>query len=176
MNKNILSNILMFAAGAAVGSVVTWKLVQAKCEQRIQEEVESVREAFDKLEEITEEADEEAEPEDTDKKVVNNIIRENNYDGQNEGEEDEDDMVGPHVITYDDFAENGYEGESLYYFTDGIVTDLMYNVMDDYEDLIGDDFAEHFGEEEPDVVYIRNDKLKTDFEVLRDERRFSEVE
>lgn len=174
MNKNILSNILMFAAGAAVGSVVTWKLMQVKCEQRIQEEVESVREAFDKLEDIAEEADKEDEPEDA--KIVDNIIRENNYDGQNEGEEVDDDMVGPHVITYDDFAENGYEGESLYYFTDGVVTDLMYNVMDDYEDLIGDDFAEHFGEEEPDVVYIRNDKLKTDFEVLRDERRFSEVE
>ena len=174
MNKNILSNILMFAAGAAVGSVVTWKLMQVKCEQRIQEEVESVREAFDKLEDISEEADEEDEPDE--KELMRQIIREGNYDGKNEGEEEDDDMVGPNVISYDDIAENGYEGESLYYFIDGVVTDLMYNEIEDYEDLIGDDFAEHFGEEEPDVVYIRNDKLKTDFEVLRDERRFSEVE
>lgn len=171
MNKNILSNILMFAAGAAVGSVVTWKLMQVKCEQRIQEEVESVREAFDKLEDIT---DEEDEPDEN--KIVEGIIRENNYDGQNEGEEVQDDMVSPYVITYDDFAENGYEGESLYYFTDGVVTDLMYNEIENADELIGDDFAEHFGEEEEDTVYIRNDKLKTDFEVLKDERRFSEVE
>lgn len=40
------TNLLMFATGAAIGSVVTWKLLEAKYEQLVKEEIESVKEVF----------------------------------------------------------------------------------------------------------------------------------
>ena len=46
MNKNLLNNVLIFAAGVGIGSVVTWKIVKTKYDQIIQEEIDSVKEAF----------------------------------------------------------------------------------------------------------------------------------
>ena len=46
MNNTILSNIFMFAAGAAIGTVVTWKLVKTKYEQIANEEIEEIREYY----------------------------------------------------------------------------------------------------------------------------------
>lgn len=51
MNKT-LSNVIMFTVGAAIGSVVTWKVVKTKYEQIAQEEIDSVKESFDKLNEL----------------------------------------------------------------------------------------------------------------------------
>ena len=39
-------NVLMFAVGAAIGSAVTWKVVKAKYEKIVQEEIDSIKEAF----------------------------------------------------------------------------------------------------------------------------------
>ena len=40
------TNVLLFAAGAAIGSAVTWKVVKTKYDRLIQEEIDSVKEAF----------------------------------------------------------------------------------------------------------------------------------
>ena len=49
--KNQLSNIIIFAAGAAIGSAVTWKLLKTKYEQIAQEEIDSVKAVFSRREE-----------------------------------------------------------------------------------------------------------------------------
>ena len=46
MNKSILNKAIIFAIGAAVGSVVTYKLVKTKYEQIANEEIEDVREYY----------------------------------------------------------------------------------------------------------------------------------
>lgn len=46
--NDTLSKVLIFAAGAAIGSAVTWKLVKTKYEQIAQEEIDSVKEVFSK--------------------------------------------------------------------------------------------------------------------------------
>ena len=48
MNK-MLINTLLFTAGAAIGSVVTWKILKTKYEHITQEEIDSVREEYDRL-------------------------------------------------------------------------------------------------------------------------------
>ena len=40
--KGTLSSVLIFAAGAAVGSVVTWKLIEARYKQLVEEDHESM--------------------------------------------------------------------------------------------------------------------------------------
>ena len=58
MNKSTLSNIVIFAIGAAIGSAVTWKLLKTKYEQIAQEEIDSVKEEYGRLREEKEEEEE----------------------------------------------------------------------------------------------------------------------
>lgn len=189
MNKNLLSKLFIFTAGAAIGSVVTWKIVKTKYEQIAQEEIESVRELYYGSQDAGEERDSDTESDDED---PDESLDEADYDeyedliksagyvqyqkDKMEEKEEEDEMIDPYVIIPEEFDENGYETVTLYYFEDGVVTDVSYEVIDNVDELIGEDSLNHFGEYEKDTVFVRNDNLETDFEIQRDSRRFSEVE
>ena len=47
MNKTVFG-VLTFAAGAVIGSAVTWKLVKTRYEQIAQEEISSVKDYYGK--------------------------------------------------------------------------------------------------------------------------------
>ena len=65
-----------------------------------------------------------------------------------------------------------YETESLTYYSDGVLTDEYDNPIEDIERLVGSDALTHFGEYEDDSVFVRNDDLKTDFEILKDYAKY----
>lgn len=99
-------------------------------------------------------------------------------------EEDEDDQVEadapehdkPFVISPDDFGMMaGYETSSLLYFKDKVLTDYDCRPVDDADEMIGLESLTHFGEYEADSVFVRNDSLKCDFEILLDERKYSDI-
>lgn len=72
MNQKLI-NVLMFTAGAAIGSLVTWKVVKAKYEQIAQEEIDSVKETWSRMvreESESYEADEGSEEDDSDEDDV----------------------------------------------------------------------------------------------------------
>ena len=46
MNKDLLIKGMIFLAGGAIGSVVTWKLVKTKYEKFANEEIDSMREYY----------------------------------------------------------------------------------------------------------------------------------
>lgn len=52
MNRDMLVKAFIFIAGAAIGSVVTWKVIKTKYEQISKEEIESVREEYQRLTKI----------------------------------------------------------------------------------------------------------------------------
>ena len=82
----------------------------------------------------------------------------------------------PYVITPDEFGElDGYNTVSLTYFKDGIIADDCNEIIDNAEDIIGIDPLTHFGEYEDDSVFVRNDMNKNDYEILRDQRNYSDV-
>ena len=56
-----------------------------------------------------------------------------------------------------------------------IITDENDEPIDDIDDIVGSDFAEHFGEYEDDSVFIRNDRLQCDYEILRDDRNYADI-
>lgn len=184
-----LNKLFIFAAGAAVGSVVTWKLVKTKYEQIANEEIESVKEVFSRghraeANPVDEAADDEEdyEPTEEEKKEYVGMVDSNgyrNYSTKKEvkREEKEDEEVDkPYVISPDEFDENDdYDTVSLTYYEDGVLTDEQNNVIDDVEDLIGIDPAKHFGEFEDDSVFVRDDARRTDYEILADSRKFSEL-
>jgi hypothetical protein len=81
----------MFTAGAAIGSVVTWRIVKARYDRIIAEEIESVKEAFADAETCDEPGDE---PAADDEGQVDVSPKQINWDDLEDLDEDEDeDMV-----------------------------------------------------------------------------------
>ena len=180
MKSNII-NVLMFAVGAAIGSAVTWKLVKTKYERIANEEIESVKEVFSRRNKKEKEPEEiehgtvahtlETKPDDVSKYEA--MLEELKYN-----EKGENDMknADPYVISPDEFAElDDYQTVSLNYYADGVVADDIDEVVENVGGLIGWDSLNHFGEYEDYSVFVRNDALKTDFEILLDTRNYSDV-
>lgn len=183
MNKNLLSKIAIFAVGSAVGSVVTWKIVETKYKRIAQEEIDSVREVYAKTYgESDEEEPDEQDIDDEDKDEYERIIQSSGYGADDEDEEEDEEeedeyMSEPYVIDEEDYDENGYDAETLYYYDDGVlVYSITDEVVDDIDGLVGNDSITQLEESGEDYIYVRNDELKTDFEILRDRRNYSEVE
>lgn len=158
MNKNTLNNIIIFAVGAAVGSVVTWKIMKTRYEQ-LQDEYFEYEETPDSEEEY------------------DNIIKDEGYETiENEEREEEDDMEDkPYIITPEEFGEGEYETESLIYYDDDVLTYENGKVIDNVDEIVGVGSLYTFGQYEDDSVFVRNDKLKKDFEILADERNYYDI-
>ena len=188
MNRK-LSNVLLFTAGVAVGSLVTWRYFKSKYEV-----------VEDEIEEKTEETEGETETEDEDPEVSESkmsykkpplkeyvkMVEDNGYvpkthmeeveEEVTNGEWDNKDVYEPFIIRPDEYGElHAYETLSLNYYADGVLTDELDNPIEDVESLVPADFADHFGEYEDDVVHVRNDNLECDYEILRDLRKFTDV-
>lgn len=180
--KSILTNIVIFATGAAIGSVVTWNLLKSKYEKIAQEEIDSVKEVYSKKnrsEDIctVDETEEPEEPEDPDEleeyiDLVNNCGYKN-Y--SRKGGSDQISFEKPYVIPPEEFGECEYETISLTYYADKVLADDMDEIVDDVDDVVGLDSLEHFGEYEEDSVFVRNDGRKCDYEILLDVRRYSDL-
>ncbi|NBI91881.1 hypothetical protein D3Z45_15190 [Lachnospiraceae bacterium] len=182
-----------FVAGAAVGSATTWFVVKRKYEKIAQEEIDSVKEVFykrefgPKVKEMTNVGEgivrglqvgimQAAEQAKDKPDLVQYAAMVQKYGG-NIGEEKEAHMKDkyPYVISPEEFGEfDDYEKISLTYYADGVLADDNNEVVDDVEDIVGD-ALDHFGEYEDDSVFVRCDERKCDYEILLDQRTFSEV-
>lgn len=174
-----LSKFLIFTAGAAIGSVVTWKLVRTKYEQIANEEIESVREYYARKdkEKLTDEAYGEDEEEPNGREEYEDLVRDMGYSGEKKKEEARMEDNRPYVISPEDYEDSDYTTETLdYYEGDGVLVDAYGDVVENVDELVGADFASHFGEYEKDTVYVRNDEIEIDYEICRDYRSYSEVE
>lgn len=182
--SNTLNNVLIFAAGVAVGALVSYKVFKTKYEIIVQEESESFRETYNRMKAEHEAEMEEYEAIERAKKPdlseYRNKLKEQGYVGYSEEETEEVTKVErPYVISPSEYGElDGYETVSLTYFKDGVLTtDYDDEEVDYVDDVVGLDSLEHFGEydSDPDTVFVRNDRLKVDYEIMRDNRNYSDV-
>lgn len=174
---------MIFTAGAAIGSVVTFKVVKSRYEQILQDALESTR--GDCEDDYAEEDEDEGETPDPSESVALNEMRNAYHNiaqeaGYTEGylkDREVNDVEKPYIISPEEFDTlDGYGAESLNYYADGVLTDQYDNIIDYPEEIIGDiDPSEHFGEYEQDSVHVRNDVTVCDYEILRDTRKFSEA-
>ena len=197
--NNKLFSFIMFATGAAIGSLVTWKVIKTKYERLAQEEIDSVKEEFSRLSKIRKESndrqneDENAEAggiewNDTDQ---DDLVEYNNITSRYRSSSDDDEtdeegdewsegevpyINGPYAISPDDFSSSppGYSAQPLDYFADGILAD-GWGVKLDIEETIGEESLEHFGEYADDLLYVRNERKEIDYEVTKDPRTYAEA-
>lgn len=188
--KCTLSNVLYFATGAAIGSLVTWKFLKKKYEKIARDSIDEVVDRLLKKQEVTIDPDQvkmnldevivdEEEfvptPEELEQ-YANYAKRYGDHPDEKKETEEVVPVDGPYVISPEMFGENSeYETISLTYYADGVLTDEWDNVIDDVEDMIGANSLNTFGDYEPDSVFVRDDEIKTDYEILADERAFADV-
>lgn len=150
------------------------KEADKKVEKIAEKEVEKIRKEYNKYDNLAKNytSYSENKPEENDEEDDVEEVCENNEDGVEIFEvERASNSDRPYVIDPWDFGgEDGYDTITLNYYADGVLTDDDNNVIEDEEidDIVGKDFAEHFGEYEKDCVCVRNDRLKTDYEICRD--------
>lgn len=162
MYKEILIKGLIFVIGTVAGSAVTYKFVKDKYEKITNEEKYN--------QPICNEASN-YEPTDADAEKLKDILLNNGYESKSEKEENKEgeDMYVPEVIAPEESWEQDYPTITLtYYEGDGVLTDDHDKIITNADELVGPDFAQHFGEYEEDSVYVRNSKLKVHYEILRD--------
>ena len=92
-------------------------------------------------------------------------------------EPDQPDVVvdKPYVIAPEEFGEmDGYNTISLTYYADNVLADDIDELVEDVDETVGLDSLNHFGEYEDDSVFVRNDRLRSDYEILRDNRTYED--
>lgn len=84
----------------------------------------------------------------------------------------------PYIVSQEEFFINdGDYGQtsSTYYEGDDVLADERDQMINDIEGTVGEENLLHFGHgsNDPNVVYIRNERIELDFEVLRSEGEYS---
>lgn len=185
--NNKFVNFITFAAGAATGSVVTWKLLKTKYERLAQEEIDSVKEVFSRREAThTEDVKpEESTPPEEKAEVRPEMVSYTeklqdlgytDYSDINRKDDEETPSVAPYVVTPDEFGwAEGYDIINLTYYSDGILADDTDEIITDIDGIIGEGSLRRFGEFEPDSIHVRNDVRKAEYEILRVNQTYEEA-
>lgn len=195
-----MKEVLIFAAGlligAGIGGGVTYYVVNKKANERADEEILSVKEAFKNrkpldISKIKEELKEEVEKETKAKVNLNkpSIMAYNSlaagYSSQDEEppkdpatveveDEDEVEDTSLEFIPPEEYGEkDGYRTVELYWYADEILATENHEKVDSPKDYAGD-FVDHFGEYEDDAVYVRDNLMRRDISILRSAKTYYE--
>lgn len=187
--SNVFSKAIIFTVGAAIGSSVAWYVTKNKYEKLAQEEIAVMKEYYNKKREELESKKEES----VDEPVVENhteivdrvikspevekyvnILNNHSYNLEEEGEPAT--MYGPYLIAPEEFGEKDHERVFMTYYADEVLAyDDTDEVVDDIDSMIGLDSLEHFGDYEDDLLFVRNDMVRTDYEISIDSRNYSDI-
>jgi hypothetical protein len=106
------------------------------------------------------------------KYIQHDTVEDIDYADTEHPEDDEEES--PHIISSEEFFNEGedYEKNTFVYYADGYVVEgegAYAHIIDNVDEVIGSDALDSFGDDpdDPDVVYVRNDTLQTDYEILR---------
>lgn len=180
--------------GLGLGYMIAQKRLTAEFEERLERETNSIRRLYGAVKKIEEASLEDA-PEVPEEEIPDGV-KESLLDYQGDKREpvaydkirtttavkekvevtetlvnknvfvERDERGEIYVVSEDEHGEQDYIEVTLtYYAGDGVVTDANEDRVEDYDTVIGDDFVNKFGEDQ--VVYVRNDSLCIDYEIVR---------
>jgi hypothetical protein len=87
----------------------------------------------------------------------------------------------PYIITVDQYMDNEIHEDNkisvMYYEEDDVLVDEREQRVPDIEGTVGSSNLHKFGlgSKDPNVLYVRNEKLNADFEIILDRRSYQEV-
>ena len=83
----------------------------------------------------------------------------------------------PYVISQESFIsdEPYFDKTTLNYYDDDILEEeITESIIEDIDAVVGRESLTKFGEYEDDVVFVRNERLRTDYEIIHQHRKFAE--
>lgn len=179
------TKVLYFATliiGAAIGSVSTFACVKGYYERRAQEEIDSVKERFSRVKETVNTKKESESPkqektlDDSKESWYDKVLQKENYISSSHDKHSKEVFPSPYIIHPSDVDQSlDYDLINLTYYNNDILTNMDGEIVTDRENLVGLNFVDHFGEFEGDIVFVRNEKLKCDFEITYDERNYEDA-
>lgn len=184
--KGLLSKVLIFTAGAAVGSVITWKYLEKKymLYDYVDEECDEEEYIYtDPLPEGGEDTVVTVPQEKPSIREYAAMIQKMQYTDYTNSEKSEEkpkfeevEFEKPYLIDPDAYGEyEDYRQQELTYYEDGTLADAEDNVIDDVDDMVGEANLRRFGEFDDDYVHVRDDKRCVDYEIWKDPRTYFEV-
>lgn len=190
-----MNKFLIFVSGVAVGAVGTWYVLKEQYKQRQREDRESMQAAYTRMKDEENEEKGYSMPKSVEvcekpelKEFVERIQSAGYVDYSSlaaeakkakeapvEQTEDEVSELKPYVISPEEFdSREGYEIQSLTYYADGVLTDVNDIPVENIDDIVGEESLNHFGEFEEDSVYVRNERLGVEYEILMDSRTYEQ--
>ena len=180
-----MKGLFIFAAGVVAGAVAGAYLVKDKVMADAKKEIEEVIEYYKYKKESKKEETVEEQPveEVKEEKEYKTIVENSGYVNYNKPEqiaqhsvlEDEPYSIDPEE--FGDKEEEGWDTMTLTYFADGVLVDDTDEIVEQPDVVVGLDNLKIF-EEFPDAtcVYVRNETWRTDFEILRDDWKWSDLQ
>lgn len=188
--SNFWKTSLTFVAGAIVGGFVTKKYIEYKTQLNNEVEYEEIYDenieegVIETPNENNEEIKINSVNDDTYKRLLDDL----RYRTEKEAEDLIDNIIPnqnevidtskPYNISPDEFEEiDEYDSDEYTYYEDGYVTD-SYGMPISEEDIlntIGEDFDTYFGSYSDDQIWVRNERLKMDFSVVKDVDNFVDI-
>lgn len=189
--------IVSFVIGGGIGSFITYFIVKKKYDKEKRDEINEIRNLYIyNIKFLLDKIDKEKSSDDLD-----NSERTLNTNSESEvkkilhhyNEEDDSDFneyidkvsnynpnnIRPITeeikqITEDEFGEEfDYDTITLYYYSDGVLADSNDNIIDNANTILVPNFEKRF---ENDVLFIRNHRLQSDFEILKmSNKTYSEI-
>jgi len=180
MNNKVI-NALAFLGGAAIGSLVTYYFVKDKYEKIAKEEIDCYKQELDEARKYLElnSMEEEATLEEIEQ--YKSAAAKYDYNGiESTTAESVYAAFGPdkYVIAPEDFGgeDDEFKQVTLTYYENGVLVDDLTNAIQNIDELVGKENLESLGEFDDYSVYVRNESLETDYEILFDPRPYMEVD
>lgn len=177
-----LSHFVAFLIGAGIGGTATYIYTTKKYESIIQDEIASVKKVYSLHNKIANNGNEktnEHQPEKSEEiKEAQRICHNQGYiDYSSQKTEDRPPQPDtsdtlpksdePYIISCDELGNlEGYDVISLTYYADGVLTDEDDFIVDDIEGTVGVEALDCLSNG-LDSAFVRNDKLKCDYEILK---------
>ena len=185
--KKEFTYFVIFAIGAAVGSVASMKYFKTKYERIADEEIESVKKSITQLVKNSDILNKKSDsnPKNNSnsasdntkgKETLNKVVSKLDYTSfsksatKEEVKDDKPEGDLPYIIPPEQVGEDDYECNTYTLYSDGVLTDELNDVVEeeDLAYLIGSrDVFKHIDDYGNGAVYVRNDFLGTDFEIIR---------
>lgn len=179
--------MLYFVAGCITGAAVAGMYLKDKFAAIAQEEIDSIKDEYAVQ---TEEETSEKEDDEEESKIHSSMIQDYKRTVEDTGYVNYNDISKKETktkktkkeyshIEYIDPDESGEELEydriELTLYGDGTLADDCDEIVDDVNLTVGADFMSHIGEFEAGVVHVKNNKLHAYYEVITDDRSYSDV-
>lgn len=168
---------LYFLIGVAVGAAGTYFLLKEK--YKMDEKEFYTRRYDERTPEINPEPSEEKEPVNTtipEKPDIMEYAKKLASERYTTKEEAERPKTSAYIITKDEFGNEHYDQEALIFYSDGVLAyEATDNMVEDADEIVGTEYQDHFGEEEEDTVFVRNEDEMIEFEIIKDKRTYEEV-